>query len=280
MNPYLLGYGISVVGAIPVTLLAWWGLHKSVERHKLATYRAAERTAWLPFTKRLVERAIYTTLIGFSVSGAASGISVLFGIRGGVILASEKTAEESRVAVPGKGDQKGQGQIAASTISQSVIYLGRFSNMEFTEEHQYGSEIELWKSGIDLLGHFFNSEGLAGDTPRALTENVKYNAETGDLSFEARLRMGVVSWSGKGKDYREVWSRELFIFKGKVLPESVVGILEVRDGWKPDLPLKQKPEKVELKRIEGPKESRNFNSRSAWEAHSQSYVKRRNAAWE
>ncbi len=73
---------------------------------------------------------------------------------------------------------------------QQVTFVGSFSNMRYTEEHQYGDEIDLWRSGNQIFGHFLHSAGLAGDTPTGLIEDVKYDPKNGNLSFKAKLTMG------------------------------------------------------------------------------------------
>src|SRR5713226_2534894 len=71
-----------------------------------------------------------------------------------------------------------------------VYYVATFSNMEFTEEHAYGSQLELWKLGSEFIGLFMYSEGLAGDTPTGLLENVRYNPRSKSLTFDAKLTTG------------------------------------------------------------------------------------------
>lgn len=124
MNPYILGYTVSVLLGVPISWACWHMLHSQVEkRHKATEQQPAERLLWLPLTMGIVERAVYTTLVGFNVSGAASfvgawvtikavggwatwskdgstytralfmaglmssGVSALMGIAGGIIIA-------------------------------------------------------------------------------------------------------------------------------------------------------------------------------------------------
>ena len=46
-----------------------------------------------------------------------------------------------------------------------MTVVGEFTNMRFTQEHQYGYELTLWRAGGCLVGFFHRAEGLAGDTP-------------------------------------------------------------------------------------------------------------------
>lgn len=110
--------------------------------------------------------------------------------------------------------------------SNKFIYLGSYSNMEYTAEHQYGFEVDLWKMGNTLFGHFLHSEGLIGDTPTGLLENIKYFHDTGELSFEARLTMGIHIC----KDHKDVSSRNKYEFWGRIGEKELTGILTEKDG--------------------------------------------------
>src|SRR6059036_1337382 len=79
------------------------------------------------------------------------------------------------------------------TDSASIRVVGAFSNMRYTEEHAYGYTVDLWRAGDCLFGFLLASEGLAGDTPTGLLEEVQYNERTGALSFRARLSTGLFS---------------------------------------------------------------------------------------
>ena len=47
--------------------------------------------------------------------------------------------------------------------------------MRYTEEHAYGYAVQLWRDGDSMIGLFLASEGLQGDTPTGILENVKFN---------------------------------------------------------------------------------------------------------
>jgi hypothetical protein len=69
MSQYTLGYAVSVILGIPITWACWKVLHSQVEKRlKAQKEQAAERVLWLPMIMGIVERAIYTTLVGFNVS--------------------------------------------------------------------------------------------------------------------------------------------------------------------------------------------------------------------
>ncbi len=111
----------------------------------------------------------------------------------------------------------------------AVAVVGSFSNMRYTEEHAYGYAVELWRHEKSLIGMFLASEGLAGDTPTGLIENVEYNARTGALSFQARLTTGVVY----SKEHDGVPSRDLFRFTGYLKGSRLRGRLDRYDLLNP-----------------------------------------------
>lgn len=93
-----------------------------------------------------------------------------------------------------------------------IDLVGEFTNMRYTEEHAYGYSVELWRSGKCLFGLFLASEGLAGDTPTGLIENLKFDSRTGAIAFLARLTMGRLT----AKDLDNVESRDVYRFTGKL----------------------------------------------------------------
>lgn len=74
-----LGYAISVLVAWPITL--WWStwLHNRVERYKPKPEdpkqeEPAHRIPWIPITIGILERVLFTTLVGWNVPGAGAFI--------------------------------------------------------------------------------------------------------------------------------------------------------------------------------------------------------------
>ena len=115
----------------------------------------------------------------------------------------------------------------ASTSTVSIV--GEFSNMRYTEEHAYGFAVQLWRKGADVFGLFMASEGLAGDTPTGLLENIKYDPRTGRLTFNARLTTGVVIMPNR----KEEPSRDYFEFQGVLNGSALTGILTRSDHLRP-----------------------------------------------
>ena len=151
--------------------------------------------------------------------------------------------------------------------------IGSFSNMRFTQEHQYGSEIQLWREGANLLGFFFHSDGgLTGDTPAGLIENVTYNPATGMISFVSKLTIG----QHFCKVHQDIPSRDSFTFQGKLSNSSLSGVLKRADGLHPENP--PMAEEVTLKRM-GAENQPLYSTRASWDAASKQILKFRGPRW-
>jgi hypothetical protein len=107
---------------------------------------------------------------------------------------------------------------AFAQAPRPITFVGEFSNMRYTEEHAYGYSVQLWREGAAVFGLFLASEGLAGDTPTGLLDDLKYDARSGKLSFKAKLTMGV--------DARQQPSHDLFEFDGTLSARAVSGVLK------------------------------------------------------
>ncbi len=164
--------------------------------------------------------------------------------------------------------------VHSNAESPRFTAIGSFSNMRFTEEHQYGSEIQLWAEGTDLMGFFSHSEGLIGDTPIGLIENIRHDPKTGRITFTARLTIG----RHFCKIHKNVPSRDLFSFRGKISGSSISGVLKRSDALHPDSPATE--EKVVLKRMNSRMaDQRSYRSRANWEASSREILKLRGPGW-
>jgi hypothetical protein len=157
---------------------------------------------------------------------------------------------------------------------QQVVFLGSFSNLKFTEEHQYGAEVRLWRQGPDLFGFFSYAAGLRGDTPTGLLDHVKYDPETGKLSFQAKLTVGLHSC----KLHPSVPSRDLFTFQGILAHSSISGSLRQWDGLHPEK--QPEAEKVVLKKMDKAILGRTgYQSRSQWDKEAREMLKRLGPKW-
>jgi len=158
--------------------------------------------------------------------------------------------------------------------SNKFVYLGSYSDMKYTEEHQYGFEVDLWKMGNTLFGHFLHSEGLIGDTPTGLLENIKYFPETRELSFEAKLTMGIHYC----KDHKGVPSRDKYEFKGRIKGKELIGTLTERDGLHDNEIIKI--QKIKLIRDQEKEELlSNIKTLEKWKNYSNMILKHRGPKW-
>lgn len=100
-------------------------------------------------------------------------------------------------------------------------YVGTFSNMKYSEESAIGEEIELWKDKNGFFyGFFYQSEGIIGDTPTGILENISYDPKEKSFSFTAKLTTGSIFISDKQED-----AKDLFQFKGILKKNQITGNL-------------------------------------------------------
>jgi hypothetical protein len=133
--------------------------------------------------------------------------------------------------------------------SATVTRLGAYSNMTYTEEHAYGYTVQLWRAGSCLIGLFYASAGLTGNTPTGRLIVSRYDRGRGRLGFTAKLSTGVVL---DPKSRTEVPSREEFQFEGSLKPKLLQGKLDRFDRLRPgsaptseSVSLEARPEETE-----------------------------------
>ena len=113
---------------------------------------------------------------------------------------------------------------ACATIAPTApgSEVGAFSNIRYTEEHEYGETVLLWRSGNCIFGLFESAQGLQGDTPIGELQDVTYNPNTGALKFAAKLTLGVIAGAASPTPQP---SRDLFTFDGTLGPARLTGAL-------------------------------------------------------
>jgi hypothetical protein len=129
----------------------------------------------------------------------------------------------------------------AQDPDRPIRAIGEFSNMRYTEEHAYGYAVELWRDGDSAIGLLLVSEGLQGDTPTGMLENVRFDSRTGALSFTAKLTTGLAVLPGG----RQEPSRDLFEFDGTLKAAVLTGTFKRSDMRQPSRPGSR--ERVQLK---------------------------------
>ena len=111
----------------------------------------------------------------------------------------------------------------AAVIGETPItVVGEFSNMRFTKEHAYGYTVQLWRHGDTLFGLFLASDGLAGDTPAGMLEDVTFDRRSGKVTFKARLSIGMTMLGQKSPEP----SRDVFEFQGTLDKTGLSGLLK------------------------------------------------------
>ncbi len=120
--------------------------------------------------------------------------------------------------------------LRGQTAAAPVAVVGEFSNMRYTAEHAYGYTLQLWRHGDTVFGLFLASEGLAGDTPTGLLDEVKFDPPSGALSFKAKLSIGVMLLDAR----KQAPSRDLFEFRGTIAKNAIAGTLTRRDVLHPN----------------------------------------------
>jgi len=142
-----------------------------------------------------------------------------------------------------------------------ITFVGEFSNMRYTEEHAYGYTIQLWREGTSVFGLFLASEGLTGDTPTGVLDDLKYDPRSGRLSFRAKLTMGL--------DARNQPSHDLFEFDGKMSARAVSGVLKHA----------AERERINLRKVETDPAFDQPPTYDAWKRQTDEILRRRGPKW-
>jgi hypothetical protein len=87
----------------------------------------------------------------------------------------------------------------ASPAAAAVAFVGEFSSMHQTSEHAYGYSVQLWRSGNELFGFLSAADGIAGNTPTGLLEDVHFDAATDRGPVLHRKTQRWVGLSGQGQ---------------------------------------------------------------------------------
>ena len=148
--------------------------------------------------------------------------------------------------------------------------LGQFSNMTYSQDHQSGQDVYLWRELNELYGYMeYSLGGALGDFTTARIESVRFDPASKRLSFQVRNPL---------YDEQGNVIRNLFVFDGLIRSNAIEGTLKCRAAianepcandqnvvWK-----KVKLEKTEMHRI---------GSRQAWETLVTEQLKAHGARW-
>jgi hypothetical protein len=158
--------------------------------------------------------------------------------------------------------------------TSSLIVVGAFTNMRFTEDHAYGYEAQIWQEGNNIFGLFLAACGQVGDTPTGILEDVKFDPKTGRFAFRARLTLGIVY----NQKHDGTPSRDVFHFNGVMQRSKIEGTLEISNA----LLASQSPqrEKITLNRSEEQTSSMEvFTNYAEWKKSADEILKLRGPKW-
>ena len=163
---------------------------------------------------------------------------------------------------------------APARSANVVKRLGVFTNMRFTREHQYGYSVELWQEKNRLFGFLLVSEGLIGDTPTGLLEDVVFEPKTGRLTFQARLSTG----STFNSNNEQIPTRDVYRFNGTLKSQKLTGVLEHTDAL--DRVATSTKKNVSLRRSKSESGSMiEARSYKEWEKEANEILKLRGPKW-
>ena len=149
-------------------------------------------------------------------------------------------------------------------------FLGKFSNMTYSQEHQDGEDVYLWKEKNELFGYMeYSLGGALGDYTTARLENIRFDAATMKLSFQARNPL---------YDEKGTVIRNLFVFDGLMRANVIEGSLKCRNATTHEPCLNDQTvswKKVTLKNAA----IYSMGSRRDWEAHINEQLEEHGARW-
>jgi len=151
--------------------------------------------------------------------------------------------------------------------------LGEFSNVKYTKAHAYGVTVELWQTGGSVFGLFDFAEGLEGDTPTGLLENVELDAGGGRISFKAKLSLGMHYCARHPKG---ILSRDLFEFNGRLTQDRLAGTLVHTDALHADQEHSSRKIALDRKTARPLPEPASYQE---WRRWADAIVKRRGPRW-
>jgi hypothetical protein len=164
--------------------------------------------------------------------------------------------------------------LAVHQSSNDIVSFGAFTNMRYYGEHTDGYTLELWRDQNRVFGLFLSSQGLSGDTPTGLLEDVRFNSQTGSLMFRARLTTGLFS----NRQFSNVPSRYIYRFSGFLKGARLVGTLEITNALTPEEAPRR--ERIRLRRSKREAETMiEAQSYDDWKHQADEILKRRGPKW-
>jgi len=162
--------------------------------------------------------------------------------------------------------------IAAQAFAEPVEFLGDYSNVKSASgEHCEGYDVMLWKHKGLLVGFINHHRGLCGDPPMGVMEETFYSAQTGSVSFRAKLSDGCILQSGMC-----VPTRDRVEFKGLLRGETLEGVVT----WFREDNIQSTPsENVILSKNPKRSPAQRYETYTAWMNHWEPILKVRGPQW-
>ena len=114
-------------------------------------------------------------------------------------------------------------------VPRAFESFGSWSNVVVStsgDPHASGYEVDLWKNNGTVVGFMFEYVGPVADPPIGPLQELKFDPQSGSLSFSAKMTTGV-SYSIAHKGGAP--SRELYLFTGTLRATDLSGVLERQD---------------------------------------------------
>ena len=113
----------------------------------------------------------------------------------------------------------GGNPIQAPSATPEVVILGSFANNDQGNEGRVHWIVELYRTNSRLFGLLYAAV-TNEDMPAGLLEDVRYDSRTGDVSFRAKLSIGMIIINDKA-----IPSEDLAEFKGTLTQTSLSGTM-------------------------------------------------------
>jgi hypothetical protein len=182
---------------------------------------------------------------------------------------------DSRIGLAPPTVQAAGAAVATAAATDAIEFLGAYSNQVHSSEHAEGFRLDLWRHGRNVVGIFSVAAGPAGDTPVGRIEGARYDAGSGRLAFRAKLSIGLRYLEPD----RQLPTRDLYEFSGRIGPGSVTGVLLHHDRLEArNAPLRLR---ITLRRLSGdsgrdPSGARRY---AVWQAWVDELLQRRGPRW-
>ncbi len=98
--------------------------------------------------------------------------------------------------------------------SSTIGAIGSFASGSLDASHTLGYEVQLWRMNDRVIGLLIVSHGTGDEPPIGVLDGVTFNAATGEIAFNAQLRVDL------GEECRQ------FHFAGRLREAELVGTLQ------------------------------------------------------